>query len=158
MNNLFNDLLGGLPAVTQSPSLPEKELQSLIQDIVLRTSSEEEILKVYNITPQQFQLLQQTPTYQEQLKKISDYIRALGPNASFVLKARAIAESQMGVIGTVISDMKVDPAVRLQAMKEFVKWGGLFNEKEPSAAGGGGVNISFNFGKLGPPISIKDVN
>lgn len=156
--NLSDSLLSGLPELPTPDYLPEKELQSLIQELVLRTAPEEEVLKAYKLSHYQFKRLQQTPQYQEQFKKVSEYVRGLGPNASFVLKARALAEDQIGTIGNIVSDIKTDPAVRVQMMKELVKWGGLFNEKEGATNVGGGVNISFNFGNLKPLKNVKEVN
>lgn len=105
--------------------LDQKEWGSLILDLILSTDSEEKIAEAYELDLPGLEALKKHPPFAAEYSKAQAYVKSLGPDGGFKLRARAIAESKLSEMATIIGDKEVHPSVRASLWRDMVKYGDL---------------------------------
>jgi len=132
------------------PTLPENtyisvgDMQNLCYDLLLRTDTIEAVLKTYELTEHQFTQIRETEEFQAKIEAAGAHIKALGQNADFKLKCRAIATEGIINMKELLSDSTVDPRVRVDMYTKFVEFADLKPKEERAPTASAVVN--FNFG------------
>lgn len=114
-------------------------------EIALRTSPVDEICEGYGISPEEWALIQNDPTFLADLKRAMDMLREEG--MSFKVKAKLQAEELLKTAWREIHNVATPPNVRADLIKATVRWAGY---ETTSAQGNGnapgsGFTIAINF-------------
>jgi hypothetical protein len=124
---------GTLPATISSWA------PAMILEIALGYEPTADILARFNVSPEEYSILEQHPQFQKALGAARQDIILNG--LTFKRKAAAQAESYLEVIDEIITDPLVPASTRTGAIKDVVRWAGL----EPKEEKGSGQQQTQQF-------------
>ena len=113
-------------------------------EIALRTSPVDAVCEAYGISPEEWALIVEDPTFQNDMLRATEMLKEDG--VSFKLKAQLQANQLLQTSWNLIHNDLTPPNVRADLIKSTVKWAGL--EPQPATAGqvaGNGFTIAINF-------------
>lgn len=116
----------------------------LLMDLALMVDSEEDILARYDLTSERLNKLLSNTVFRRELILLRRDVASNG--ATFRAKARVQAESYLPELDSLVTDIDVPASVRLDAIKQVVKWADL--EPKPVAADQqpqSTINVQINF-------------
>lgn len=126
------------------PELRPEWQKRLVMDVALGTSTES-ILEEYGLVMHQFEAICGNPVFVAEVEQLRLALQKDG--ATFRLKSQLQADYYLTMMHTLIVDPNMDPRVRLRAIEDIVRWGGLDAPPAIGAGGGmGGFQININFG------------
>ena len=125
---------------TKSPWDPR-----LLMDLALMVDSEEDILARYDLTQERLNKLLSNSAFRRELVLLRRDVASNG--ATFRAKARVQAESYLPELDSLVTDIDVPASVRLDAIKQAVKWADLEPKpvKDGEQAKQPQINVQINF-------------
>ena len=125
---------------TRSPWDPR-----LLMDLALMVDSEEDILARYDLTQERLNKLLSNTAFRRELVLLRRDVASNG--ATFRAKARVQAESYLPELDSLVTDIDVPASVRLDAIKQAVKWADLEPQpvKDGEQAKQPQINVQINF-------------
>lgn len=103
-----------------------------------------DLLDSWELTEEDYERLRQNEWFQKEVKAAVEDVRNMGPNSTFIMKCRGIAEETLGEVLEIIKNPRADARTRLDAFKLITEQGRLGPPKD--AANQGGPSVVFNFG------------
>jgi hypothetical protein len=141
----FNHSLSSLALLTP-PGLPSPGMwpPRLSFDVALGIEDEETIRNRYGYTEKEFSHILVQPTFRTELATHYSVLRETG--ATFAVKAKLIAEEKLEDMYRIISNVAVDPKVRMETWKAVTKAAGLEERTDKGIqANAQTVNIQINY-------------
>jgi hypothetical protein len=125
---------------------------TLIVEIALKTTPLPDVLDSYGISPGEWEIIREDPTFLTELARTMEMLKEEG--AGFKMKARLQAEALLQTSWNTIHHALTPPAVKADLIKSTMKWSGY--DVPPSAqqqvAAGAGFSISINFNGNSPRV------
>lgn len=121
-------------------------------DLILNPGQHDDVCKAFGIEITELQRLLELKPFTDRLGDLNLQVKTLGPNAGFVLAARAQAEKHLVTLGNIAENSTVHPGVRVKAVENLVRYAHLDpqtqkqtkeNEQRSSSPG---VLVQFNIG------------
>ena len=120
----------------QDPALPTSKAVNpinkwdprLILDLAVGVDPVESILARYGLTRDAYERLLESRLFKRELAVMIRDVQENG--ASFKAKARIQAESYLPILDAMVDDQTVAASVRLQAIRDVVRWGELEPKKD----------------------------
>lgn len=120
---------------------------AFVMDLVLDPERLEDICVQYATTPEDIaQMMETNKAFKDTVRDIRDQVRALGPNASFVLRNRMLAEFNLPLYQRLIMDEKTPVTQRAKMIETQAGWAHLSgtNGKQGNNEKQGAVGVSMN--------------
>ncbi len=119
-------------------------------ELALKTASPDVIRREYGYTPEEWDALPRNPVFMRELAGACELVRQEG--MSFKLKAKLIAEENLGEVFRMTRDPQCPHAVRGKLIELTARWAGFDPRTNGEEGGGGGpvnantLNIQINLG------------
>lgn len=115
-------------------------------EVAMQTAPIEDICKAYNLTPEQWEDLQNTPRFVADLAAARDMLKKEG--MSFKIKARLQSEELLKTSWRMIHDPtgEVPPNVKADLLKFTVRCAGLEGDPKSGNANASNFQININLG------------
>lgn len=144
-------------ALTPFGSLDSKDPTSLVWpptlpiELALKTATPDEIRREYGYTQAEWEALPRNPVFMRDLAGACELVRQEG--MSFKLKAKLIAEENLGEVFRLTRDKDCPHAVRGKLIELTARWAGFDPRTNGTEGGAGGgpvnantLNIQINLG------------
>lgn len=128
---------------------------ALIMALIMDPGKQAEVLHENNTTADEVEeLFKNNEEFRIAVKECQSVIKAQGPNAGFVLRAKIMAEDLLGDMYMIGKDRNTPAALRIRVAENAAAWGRLDpkHDKGRTDATDTGVHLSFNIIGLERPF------
>lgn len=138
-----------VPNVTPATTtLSPKLWNAFCYDLVFADMKYPDVCKSYGITDTHLLDMLCNPKFADRLKACKKEVKELGPNAAFVLSARAEAATHIQTLSNIASHAAINAGVRVRAIESLVRFADLdpSTQKADKAGTNSGVMVQFVIG------------
>lgn len=135
------------------PKLNNITMGSFAKELVLGLEPLDDLLQSWELTQEQYEDLRTNPNFHKELLQATEEVRALGPDAGFIMRAKILSEDFLETIVGLMGNSSVPAEVKVNIFKHITDLARLQPAKNVQQNNGqSGPSVIFNFGAGMPGI------
>ncbi len=140
------------------PLLTPVSLGQFCRELAIQLSPLPTLLQEWNLTPEQFAILQNSAGYKHEITVIANEMAELGPDAGYVYRMKALSEIFIKDVVQIMNDTETPRSTKVELIKFCAEMARVKEKVLPAnqQLQNRGPSVVFNFG-AGLPIQSMEV-
>lgn len=136
------------------PKLSPVTMGSFAKELVLAIEPLPDLLKSWELTNEEYETLRANPNFHKELLQATEEVRAMGPDAGFIMRAKILSEDFLEDIVCLMGDKNTPAETRVAIFKHITELARLQPPKNLPNGNYGpiGPSVVFNFGAGMPGV------